>query len=92
MLVLKIYLLGCILAYPIASDFIKWYEKISGEKNLINEFQKRMTEIKYDVNRNYLRNFMLGFITTFSWITFLVWSYFKVKQLYYSIIDYLYRK
>jgi|688.fasta_scaffold73843_4 hypothetical protein len=89
---LQIYILGCLLAYPIGLDFLKMYSKASTDKNLIAELQKRFEETNVTKNNNFFQNWLIGIIVLMSWIMVIVWSYFKIKILYYTIKYYLFRK
>ncbi len=89
---LQIYLLGCLIAYPIAIDFLKMYSRVSKEKNLILELQKKLEQIKPTISPNFLNNWIIGFIVLLSWVMVVVWSYFKIKLLYYTINNYIFKK
>jgi hypothetical protein len=89
---LQIYLLGCLLAYPIAIDFLKMYSRVSKEKNLILELQKKLEQIKPTISPNFFNNWVIVFIVLLSWVMVVVWSYFKIKFLYYFVCNNLFRK
>ena len=89
---LQIYLLGCLLAYPIAFDFLKMYSRASRNKNLVNELQNKLEEETPIKNKNFFKNYLVAVIVLLSWIMVFVWSYFKIKILYYYVCNNLFRK
>lgn len=89
---LQIYILGCLIAYPISFDFLKMYLRASTNKNLVDIFQTKLEEEIKTKNKNFFKNYLITIIVILSWVMVLVWSYFKIKLLYYFICNNLFRK
>ena len=68
------------------------YSRATTDKNLIAELQKRFEETDVTENKNFFQNWLIGIIVLMSWIMVIVWSYFKIKILYYTIKYYVFRK
>jgi Na+/H+ antiporter NhaC len=89
---LQIYILGCLIAYPIAFNFLKMYSRASKNKNLVDELQNQLEEGNAVKNKNFFKNYLIAVIVLLSWIMVIVWSYFKIKLLYYFVCNNLFRK
>lgn len=89
---LQIYLLGCLLAYPIAIYFLNIYDKANNGKTLITEMQKKVEQIKSSVNPNFIRNWLIGFAVLLSWVIVIFWLYLKLNLLYHIIKYHLFKK
>ena len=89
---LQIYLLGCFLAYPIAFEILKMYSRAIKSKNIVDELQSTFEENNGVKNKNFFKNYLIGFMVLLSWIMVIVWLYFKIKFLYYFVCNNLFNK
>jgi hypothetical protein len=88
---LQIYLLGCLLAYPIAIYILK----ILNEPNKIGLFeqsQKILQQLNFDKSIKFYYNLTLSILVLMSWVTVLIQIYFYIKALIHIIKYYLFRK
>jgi Na+/H+ antiporter NhaC len=68
------------------------YSRASRNKNLVNELQNKLEEEIETKNKNFFKNYLIAVIVLLSWVMVLVWSYFKIKILYYYVCNNLFRK
>ena len=88
---LQIYLLGCLIAYPIAIYILK----ILNEPNKIGLFeqsQKILRQLNFHKSIKFYYNLTLSILVLMSWITVLIQIYFYIKALIHIIKYYLFRK
>ena len=88
---LQIYLLGCLIAYPIAIYILK----ILNEPNKIGLFeqsQKILQQLNFDKSIKFYYNLTLSILVLMSWITVLIQIYFTIKAVFYALVDNLYNK
>jgi hypothetical protein len=88
---LQIYILGCLIAYPIAIYILK----ILNEPNKIGLFeqcQKILQQLNFNKSIKFYHNLTLSILVLMSWITVLIQIYFYIKALIHIIKYYLFRK
>ena len=88
---LQIYILGCLIAYPIAIYILK----ILNEPNKIGLFeqsQKILQQLNFHKSIKFYYNLTLSILVLMSWITVLIQIYFYIKALINIIKYYLFNK
>lgn len=82
---LQIYLLGCLIAYPISIYFLKTTLNESKDLNLFELIQKELEIIKPSINPNFTKNLFIGGYVILSWAVVLFWIYLKIGLFYFII-------
>lgn len=87
---LQIYLLGCLLAYPIAFYFLK-IQKKSDSKALEN-VQIFLKDLNIDKSIKFYYNLIISMMVILSWIMVVIYLYIYIKLLFEIVKYYLFRK
>ena len=86
---LQIYLLGCLLAYPIAVKIAKSLQEPNG---MLEKGQAILTQLNFKLNPNFFYYCIVFGITILSWVFVIIWLYLHIKYLFSLIKYYLFRK
>jgi hypothetical protein len=86
---LQIYLLGCLLAYPIAVKIAKSLKEPNG---MLEKGQAILKQLNFQVKPNFFYNCIVIVMTIFSWVIVIIWLYLHIKYLFSVIKYYLFRK
>lgn len=86
---LQIYLLGCLLAYPIVVNIAKILQEPDG---IIEKGQAIFKQLNFEIKSNFFYNCIVFGMVVLSWIMVIVWLYIHIKYLFYVIKYYLFRK
>jgi hypothetical protein len=88
---LQIYLLGCLLAYPIGVYILKILNQ-PDEVGLFQQCQKILQQLNFHKSIKFYYNLTLSILVLMSWITILIQIYFTIKAVFYALVDNLYNK
>jgi hypothetical protein len=88
---LQIYILGCLIAYPIAIYILKILNE-PNEIGLFEKSQKILQELNFYRSVKFYYNITLFILILMSWITILIQIYFYIKVLINILKYYLFRK
>jgi len=88
---LQIYLLGCLIAYPIGVYILKILNQ-PDEVGLFQQCQKILEELNFEKSIKYIYNCTLFLLVAMSWLTVLIQIYFTIKAVFYALVDNLHNK
>lgn len=88
---LQIYILGCLIAYPIAIYILKILNE-PNEIGLFEQSQKILQEFNFHKSIKFYYNLTLYILILMSWITVLIQIYFYIKALIHLIKYHLFKK
>jgi ABC-type lipoprotein release transport system permease subunit len=86
---LQIYLLGCLLAYPIAVSFAKILKEPRG---IIEKAQAIFKQLNFEIKANFFYNCIVFAMVVLSWVMVILWLYLHIKYLFSLIKYYIFRK
>ena len=86
---LQIYLLGCLLAYPISVKIAKSLKEPNG---ILEKGQAILTQLNFQLNPNFFYYCIVFLMTILSWVFVIIWLYLHIKYLFSLIKYYLFRK
>lgn len=86
---LQIYLLGCLLAYPIAVGIAKILKEPDG---LLKKTQATFKELNFEKSLKFFYNCIVFGMVFLSWTMVVLWLYIHIKYLFSVIKYYLFRK